>query len=66
MNLFRERLCRVKYETEIFGSHARYYGYGGREGERGVDYFTGLLRETDKKEFSFGGIESEIVRRHPR
>ena len=35
----------------------------GRERERGVDYFTGLLRE---KEFSFRGIESEIVRRHPR
>ena len=34
--------------------------------ERGVDYFTGLLRETDKKEFSFRWIESEIVRRHPR
>ena len=34
--------------------------------ERGVDYFRGLLRETDKKEFSFRGIESEIVRRHPR
>ena len=38
-------------------------GYGGREGERGVDYFRGLLRETDKKEFSFRGIESKIVRR---
>ena len=25
-----------------------------------------MLRETDKKEFSFRGIESEIVRRHPR
>ena len=37
-----------------------------REGERGVNYFRGLLRETDKKEFSFRGIESEIVRRHPR
>ena len=34
--------------------------------EREVDYFTCLLRETDKKEFSFKGIESEIVRRHPR
>ena len=34
--------------------------------ERGFDYFTSLLRETDKKEFSFRGIESEIVRRHPR
>ena len=33
---------------------------------RGDDYFTGLLRETDKKEFSFRGIESEIVRRHSR
>ena len=52
--------------TEIFGRQARYYGYGGKEGEREVDYFTGLLRETDKKEFSFRGIESEIVRRHPR
>ena len=38
----------------------------GRERERGVDYFRGLLRETDEKEFSFRGIESEIVRRHPR
>ena len=38
----------------------------GREGERGVDYFRGFLRETDKKEFSFRGIKSKIVRRHPR
>ena len=30
--------------------------------ERGVDYFRGLLRETDKKEFSFRGIESKIVK----
>ena len=44
----------------------RHYGFGGRERESGVDYFIGLLRETDKKEFSFRGIESEIVRRHPR
>ena len=35
----------------------------GREGERGVNYFRGLLRETDKKEFSFRGIESEKI--HP-
>ena len=42
------------------------YVYGGREGERGIDYFTGFLREIDKKKFSFRGIESEIVRRHPR
>ena len=34
--------------------------------ERGVDHFRGLLRETNKKEFSFRGIESKIVRRHPR
>ena len=47
--MFGERQCRVKYETAIFGRQARYYGYGGREEERGVDYFTGLLRETDKK-----------------
>ena len=53
-----------KYETEIFGRQAGHYGFGGREG--GIDYFRGLLRETDKKEFSFRGIESKIVRRHPR
>ena len=34
--------------------------------ERGFDYFRGLLREIDKKEFSVRGIESKIVRRHPR
>ena len=34
--------------------------------ERGVDYFRGLLREINKKKFSFRGIESKIVRRHPR
>ena len=38
----------------------------GRERERGVDYFRDLLRGTDKKELCFRGIESEIVRRHPR
>ena len=37
----------------------------GRERER-VDYFRGLLRETDKKELRFRGIESKIVRRCPR
>ena len=66
MNLFGQRQCRVKYETEIFGRQARHYGFGGREGERGVDYSRGLLRETDKKEFSFRGIESKLIRRHPR
>ena len=65
-NLFGERHCRVKYETKIFGRQAGSYGVGGREGERGVDYFRGLLRETDRKEFSFGGIERKIIRRHPR
>ena len=59
-----EKDCRVEYETEIFGRQAGYYGFGGREGKRGVDYFRGLLR-TDKKEFSFRGIESKIGRRHP-
>ena len=62
--LFRERQCQVKYENEIFW--LGHYRFDGREGERGVDYFRGLLRETDKKEFSFRGIESKIVRRHPR
>ena len=50
----------------FFGKQAGHYGFGGREGERGVDYFRGLLMETDKKEFSFRGIESKIVRRHLR
>ena len=61
-----EGQCRVKYETEIFGRQDGHYGFGGREGERVVDYFRDLLRETDKKEFSFREIESKIVRRHPR
>ena len=34
-NLFGERQCRVKYETEIFGRQAMHYGFGGRKGERG-------------------------------
>ena len=66
MNLFGERQCRVKYETEIFGRTAGHYGFGGRERERGVNYFRGLPRESDKKELSFRGIESKIVKRHPR
>ena len=37
-NLFGESQCRVEYETEIFGRQAGHYGFGGREGERGVDY----------------------------
>ena len=41
-------------------------GIMGLVGRRGVDYFRGLLRETDKKEFSFRGIDSKIVRRHSR
>ena len=53
-------------KPRFFCRKAGHYGLGGREGERGVDYFRGLLRETDKKKFSFRGIESKIVRRHPR
>ena len=49
-----------------FGRQAGHYGFGGREGKRRVDNFRALLRETDKKEFNFRGIESKIVRRHPR
>ena len=37
----------------------------GRERE-GLTILQGLLRETYKNEFSFRGIESEIVRRHSR
>ena len=35
-----------------FSGQARHYGLGGREVERGVDYFRSLLREVDKKDFS--------------
>ena len=51
------RQCRVKDEAEIFCRQAGHYGLSGREGERGVAYFRGLLRETDEKEFCFRGIE---------
>ena len=37
----------------------------GRERE-GVDYFRGLLWETDEKELGFRGIECQIIRSHPR
>ena len=37
----------------FFGRQAEYYGFGGREEERRVDYFRGLKRETDEKEISF-------------
>ena len=53
-------------QTEIFGRQAGHYEFGGRKRERDVDYFRDLLRETDKKKFSFRGIESKIIRRHPR
>ena len=53
-------------KPRFFGRKAGHYVFGGREGERGVNYFRGLLREIDRKEFSFRGIDSEIVRRHPR
>ena len=41
-NPIGERQCRVKYETEIFGRQAGQYGFGGREGQRWVDYFRGF------------------------
>ena len=42
------------------------YRLNVREGKSGVDYFRDLLRETDEKEFGFGGIKSKIIRSHPR
>ena len=47
-------------KPKLFGRQAGHYGVNRREGERGVDYFRGLLSETDEKEFSFRGIESKI------
>ena len=38
-NLFGERQCRVKYETEIFSRQAWHYMFGGREEERGLTIF---------------------------
>ena len=61
-----DRQCRVEGETEIFGRQAGRYGLSEREGMRGIDYFRGLLRETDEKEFGFRVIESKIIRRDPR
>ena len=69
--LERDESCLEKYSVES-NMKPRFLADGlgimglveGRE--RGVDYFRGLLRETDKKEFSFKGIESKIIRRHPR
>ena len=55
--MFRERECRVKDEAEIFGRQARHYGLCGREGNRGVEYFKGLLLKTDEKKFGFRWIE---------
>ena len=57
-----DEICLEKDSVESNMKQYGSYGFGGREGERGVDYFNGLLRETDEKKFSFGGIESEIVR----
>ena len=48
----------MKDEAEIFGRQAGHYRLSGREGRRGVDYFRGLLREANEKEFGFRGIES--------
>ena len=50
----------------MFGRQVGHYGLSGRKGWRGIDYFRGLLRETDEKKFSFRGTESKIIRRLPR
>ena len=34
--------------------------------EREIDYFKALLWVIDEKECSFRGIESKMIRRHPR
>ena len=63
--MFRERQCRVKYETRVLADTLGIMGLV--EGmEREGDYFRGLLRETNKNEFSFRGVESKIIGRHPR
>ena len=59
--LERDEICLEKdsvesYETEIFVRQARYYGYGVREGERGVDYFTGLLRRPTRRNSVLEGL----------
>ena len=35
-NLFGERQCRVKYETEIFGRQAEHYEFVGRREREGL------------------------------
>ena len=66
--LERDKICLEKDSVEsnmkprFLARQAGNYGLSGREGERErVDYFRGLLRETDEKEFSFRGIESKII-----
>ena len=46
-------------KLRFFGRQAGHYEFGGREGERRVDYLRGLLRKTYKKEFNLRGIESK-------
>ena len=36
-----------------------------KRGKREVDYFRGLLQETDKNKFGIRGIENQIIRSHP-
>ena len=48
-------------EAESFGRQPGHYRLSGMEGKRGVDYFRGLLQQTDEKEFGFRGIESKIL-----
>ena len=71
--LERDEICLEKDSVEsnmkprfFLADRLGHYRFGERKGERGVDYFRGLLRETDKKEFRFRGIESKIIRRHPK
>ena len=61
--------CSSAGEIESVSDAAKICEYGNDRHWRrrkGIDYFRGLLREIDKNEFSFRGIESKIVRRHPR
>ena len=55
--LERDEVCLEKDSVKSNMKPDRLGIMGWVEGrERGVDYFRGLLRETDEKEFSFRGI----------
>ena len=64
-NLVRESEMMVEDETQITCSMRWVNNSLRREIENRTVKFRELLRKAKKKEFSFGRVESEEIRRHP-